>query len=99
MKRGVVLSPFLLLEKHRQVLAEEAEERQDKADRSAARATKKVGKERERAEKAAAREQLRCRVCSDKEYRGGKAWTGCLSNTFLVCPTFSKSFRAGIAQA
>lgn len=33
-QRGVVHSPFMLLEKHRQALAEEAQERQDKADRA-----------------------------------------------------------------
>lgn len=98
-QRGVVHSPFMLLEKHRQALAEEAQERQDKADRSAARATKKAGKERERADKAAARELRRCRVCTVKEYRGGKAWTGCRCNIFWVCPTCAKSLQAGIALA
>lgn len=94
MKKGEVYSPFLLLKKHLQAVAAAEKERQEKADQRATRASKETEKERERAEKAAARNQRRCRVCAGKEYRGGKAWTGCLCHTFWVCPGCTQSFQA-----
>lgn len=98
-KKGEVHSPFLPLEKHRQAVSAAEKERQDKADRSAARASKKTEKERERAHKAAARKQRRCRVCAGKECRGGKAWTGCPCHTFWVCPGCTTAFQAGAEMA
>lgn len=70
-----------------------------KADRSAAQASKKTERERERAETAAARRSRRCRVCADKEYGGGKEWTGCPCPTFWVCPGCTNSFQAGVEMA
>lgn len=93
-QRGVFHSPFLLLEKHRQASAEAAKERQDNADRTPARAKKKAGKERDRAEKAAARALRRCCVCTDKEYRGGKAWTGSVQQ-FSGMPHVRQVFPSG----
>lgn len=98
-QRGVLHSPFLLLEHHRKTQAEEAQERQEKAARRAARATRKAEKERERLEQVAVRELRRCRVCVAKVHRGGKAWKGCTCGAFWVCPPCAKTFQAGVTMA
>lgn len=98
-RRAEVHSPLLLLDQHRQLEAAAAKEQQEKADRSAQRASKKADKERERAGKVVARQQRRCRVCAEKEYRGGKAWTGCPCTSFWVCRGCTKSIHAGVVMA
>lgn len=98
-QRGVLHSPFLLLEHHRKTQAEEAQERQEKAARRAARATRKAERERERLEPVAVRELRRCRVCVVKVLRGGKAWKGCTCGAFWVCPPCAKTFQAGVTMA
>lgn len=47
----------------------------------------------------AARELLRCRLCTEKVHRGGKAYMGCVCNAFWVCPTCSKLLQAALAIA
>jgi len=98
-KRGVVHSPFLLLEQQRKVQEAAAKAEKDKAVRRVAREERKVNQERELAEKVASRELHRCRVCADKVHRGGKTWVGCACGAFWVCPACSKQLAAGEALA
>lgn len=96
-KRGVVHSPYLLLEKHREMEAEAAKEVAAKKARREEREQKKEDQERLLADKAEARERRRCRVCAGPVYRGGKKWLGCICGAFFMCPSCSKSLAAGLA--
>jgi len=73
LNKGVVHSPFLLLDKHRKTVEEASKEEGAKADN----AQMKLSQEHKAVDMAAARERHRCLTCVDKVYRGGKAWTGC----------------------
>lgn len=98
-QRGELHSPFSLVNKDRLMMEEAAKEQADKELKRSERARKKVEKERARADKVAARELLRCRVCTNKVHRGGKAWAGCVCNAFWVCPTCSKLLQAALLIA
>jgi len=86
-KKGVLPSPFLRLDKHRKMVKKAAKEAQAKAARQA----DKISKERSAAHRAAARERHRCRRCADKVCHGGKKWTGCPCDAFWVCSDCSKT--------
>ena len=98
-KRGVVHSPFLLLEQQRKVQEAAAKAEEEKAVRRVAREERKVNQERELAEKVASRELHRCRVCTDKVHRGVKTWVACACGAFWVCPVCFKQLAAGAALA
>jgi len=74
-KKGVVHSPFLLLNEHRETVDEAAKETVAKAARLADKEKRKMSQERQAAYRAAARERHRCRRCADEVYHGGKTWT------------------------
>lgn len=96
-KRGVVHSPYLLMERHREMEAEAAKEVAAKKARREEREKRKEDQQRLSADKAEARERRRCRVCVGPVYRGGKRWIGCICGAFCVCPSCSKSLAAGLA--
>jgi len=90
-KKGVVHSPFLLLDKHRKMVDEAAKEAVAKAAHLADKEERKICKERKAADRAAARERHRCRRCADKVYHGGQTWTGCPCDAFWVCSDCSRT--------
>jgi len=90
LNKGVVQSPFLLLDKHRKMVEEASKEEGAKTDN----AQMKLSQERKAADMAAARERHRCRKCVDKVYRGGRAWTGCPCDACRVCCNCSKTSAA-----
>lgn len=98
-QKGVVHSPFYLIESQRKAEAEEAKTQQEREARRDERAKKKADREAKEAEKVATRENHRCRVCPDKVHRRGKTWTGCPCDAFWVCPPCAKTLPAGAAMA
>jgi len=96
-KRGVVHSPFLLLQQQREADEEAATEEAAKVVRREGRDRNKEYNERVLSEKAAARESRRCRVCAGQVHRGGKQWVGCPCDAFLVSPWCAKLMDAGLA--
>lgn len=97
--RGVVHSPFLLLQQHRQMEEQAAKEGEAKVARQEERERRKEHQAQLLDDKAAAREKSRCRVCAGKVRRGGSAWVGCRCNAFWVCPACAKTMQAGQALA
>jgi len=97
LKRGVVHSPFILLQQRREADEEAATEEAAKVARREGRERKKEDNERVLAEKAEARESRRCRVCAGKVHRGGDQWVVCPCDAFWVCPGCAKLTAAGLA--
>ena len=94
--RGVVHSPFRLLKRKREIEEEEAKEKAAKATRAEERAQERAEQEKQKVDKAAARENRRCRMYESKEHRGGKGWRVCQCGAFWVCPGCAKTMDAGI---
>lgn len=97
--KGAVHSPFYLIESNRKAETAVAKEQQEKEARRDERAKKKKDQEVKEAEKAAMRENHRCRACANKVYRGGKTWTGCPCDAFWVCPPCAKTLSAVAVMA
>ena len=89
-KKGVLHSPFLLLDQHRKLVEKAAKEALAKAARHADKEQRKISKERSAAHREAARERHRCRRCTNSVCNGGKTWTGCPRDEFWVCSDCSK---------